>query len=240
LRSSITLTLHTHHAARIWQGRTAREGVHWIMGMAGYISVTNLIKQTAAHDDPYADWAIVQLEEKLMQAKAGMLELTQQLDRIRQDLPTQIDMGDNLNIHPVTVAAVHRQSVGLSGGLPVDRLRHLVRRTLLAHHTALIGRVDMEAWIDDGAHLLRRPFGQAQRYRHAGVTRDDMAANNARALAAIEKLGLPHMDILEGHRRSQFAPPIIRRGAAAVDDADALAEDAGEPPATVDEPEDEA
>jgi hypothetical protein len=50
------------------------------MGMAGYISVTNLIKQTAAQDDPYADWAIVQLEEKLMQAKAGMLELTQQLD----------------------------------------------------------------------------------------------------------------------------------------------------------------
>lgn len=35
LRSSITLTLHTHHAARIWQGRTAREGVHSIMGMAG-------------------------------------------------------------------------------------------------------------------------------------------------------------------------------------------------------------
>jgi integrating conjugative element protein (TIGR03761 family) len=98
----------------------------------------------------------------------------------------------------------------------------------------LIGRVDMEAWIDDGAHLLRSLFGRAQRYRHAGVTRDDMAANNARALAAIEKLGLPPMDILEGHRRSQFAPPIIRRGAVPVDDNDALAEEAGEPPTTVD------
>ena len=62
LRSSTTLTLHTHHAARIWQGRTARESVHSIMGMAGYISVTNLIKQAAAQDDPYADWAIVQLD----------------------------------------------------------------------------------------------------------------------------------------------------------------------------------
>ncbi len=103
LRSSITLTLHTQHAARIWQGRTAREGIHSIMGMASYISVTNLIKQTAAQNDPYADWTIVQLEDKLMQAKAGMLELTQQLDRIRQDLPTQIDMSDNLNIHPVTL-----------------------------------------------------------------------------------------------------------------------------------------
>ncbi|MNG28823.1 hypothetical protein D3C84_1141410 [compost metagenome] len=67
-----------------------------------------------------------------------------------------------------------------------------------------------------------------------------MAANNARALAAIDKLGLPPVDILEGHRRSQFAPPITRRGAVAVDDAEALAEQARELSATVDEPEDEA
>jgi len=67
-----------------------------------------------------------------------------------------------------------------------------------------------------------------------------MAANNARALAAMEKFGLPPMDILEGHRRSQFAPPIVRHGAVAVDDAEALAENAVEPSATVDESEDEA
>lgn len=67
-----------------------------------------------------------------------------------------------------------------------------------------------------------------------------MAANNARAIAAIEKMGLPPMGILEGHRRSQFAPPFTRRGAVAVDDADALAEDMGTLSATVNEPEDEA
>ena len=67
LRSSITLTLHTHHAARIWQGRTAREGVHSIMGMAGYISVTNLLKHASSQDDPFADWFMLQLEDKLLQ-----------------------------------------------------------------------------------------------------------------------------------------------------------------------------
>jgi hypothetical protein len=97
------------------------------MGMAGYISVTNLIKQTAAHDDPYADWAIVQLEEKLMQAKAGMLELTQQLDRISRTC--RPDRHGRQPQHPSRyLAAVHRQPAGFSGGLPADRLRHLVRR----------------------------------------------------------------------------------------------------------------
>lgn len=240
LRSSITLTLHTHHAARIWQGRTARDGVHSIMGMAGYISVTNLIKQTAAQDDPYADWAIVQLEEKLMQAKAGMLELTQQLDRIRQDLPTQIDMGDNLNIHPVTLPLYIGSQLGFLAVYLLTDYDTLVRRTLLAHHTALIGRVDLEAWIDDGAHLLRSLFGLAQRFRHAGVTREDMAANNARAQEAIDKFGLPPQDILEGLRRSQFAPPIIRSGVVPMADTEALIGDAEDPPAILTEPEDEA
>ncbi|WP_425273201.1 PFL_4669 family integrating conjugative element protein [Pseudomonas lactucae] len=198
LRSSITLTLHTHHAARIWQGRTAREGVHSIMGMAGYISVTNLIKQAAAQDDPYADWAIVQLEEKLLQAKAGMLELTQQLDRIRQDLPTQIDMSDNLNIHPVTLPLYIGSQLGFLAVYLLTDYDTLVRHTLLAHHTALIGRRDMEAWIDDGAHLLRSLFGQVQRYRLAGVTRDDMAASNARAWRPWRSLDCPPRTSLRG------------------------------------------
>jgi integrating conjugative element protein (TIGR03761 family) len=226
LRSSITLTLHTHHAARIWQGRTAREGVHPIMGMAGYISVTNLIKQTSAHDDPYADWAMLQLEEKLLQAKAGMLQLTQQLDRVKQDLPTQIDMGDNLNIHPVTLPLYIGSQLGFLAVYLLTDYDTLVRRTLLAHHTALIGRVDMEAWIE--------------RYRHAGVTRDDMAANNARAYEAIDKFGLPPQDILEGLRRSQFAPPIIRDGAAPIADTEALVGTTEDPPAILPEPEDQA
>ncbi|VVQ04658.1 MULTISPECIES: PFL_4669 family integrating conjugative element protein [Pseudomonas] len=240
LRSSITLTLHTHHAARIWQGRTAREGAHSIMGMAGYISVTNLIKQTSAHDDPYADWAMLQLEEKLLQAKAGMLQLTQQLDRVKQDLPPQIDMGDNLNIHPVTLPLYIGSQLGFLAVYLLTDYDTLVRRTLLAHHTALIGRVDLEAWIDDGAHLLRSLFGLAQRFRHAGVTRDDMAANNARAHEAIEKFGLPPQDILEGLRRSQFAPPIIRGGVVPMADTEALIGDTEDPPAILPEPEDEA
>jgi integrating conjugative element protein (TIGR03761 family) len=181
---------------------------------------------------------MLQLEDKLLQAKAEMLTLTSQISQVERDLPTQVDVGDNLNIHPVTLPLYIGSQLGFLAVYLLTDYDTLVRHTLLAHHTALIGRRDMEAWIDDGAHLLRSLFGQAQRYRHAGVTRDDMAANNARALAAIERMGLPPTDILEGHRRSQFAPPIIRRGAVAVDGADALAEDAVEP-ATEDEPEDE-
>ena len=213
LRSSITLTLHTHHAARLWQGRTAREGVHSILGMPGYISVTNLLKHASSQGDPYADWFMLQLEEKLLQARLDMATLTQQISRVERALPTQVDIGDNLNIHPVTLPLFIGSQLGFLAIYLLTDYDTLVRRVLLAHHTALIGRGDMESWIDGGAHLLRSLLGLAQRYRLAGVSRDDMAANNARAREAIDKFGILPQDILEGTRRSQFAPPVARNSA---------------------------
>lgn len=218
LRSTIHLTMHTHHAARIWQGRQAREGVKPIMGMGGFISVTNTLKLASAQDDPYADWFMILLEEKLVQAKAGMDEMLGQLDKLIRHIPTQVDVGENLNIQPVTLPLYIGSQLGFLAVYLLTDYDTLVRRVLLAHHTALISRADMERWLDRGAHLLRSVFGLAQRYRHAGVTRDDMAASNARAREAIEKYGLPPQDILEGSHRSQYAPPIVRRGAGATDD----------------------
>ena len=61
-------------------------------------------------------------------------------------------------------------------------------------------------------HALRSLFSLAQQYRYSGCVRDDFAANNAAARAALEKFGDLPQDVLEGTRRSKFAPPIVRRG----------------------------
>lgn len=52
----------------------------------------------------------------------------------------------------------------------------------------------------------------AQQYRYSGATRDDFASKNAVARTALEKFGELPQDVLEGTRRSRFAPPIARRG----------------------------
>jgi integrating conjugative element protein (TIGR03761 family) len=88
----------------------------------------------------------------------------------------------------------------------------LARKLILAHHTALIDRSTLERWLNDGAHALRSLFSLAQQYRYSGTTRDDLAAKNAVARAALEKFGELPQEVLEGTRRSRFAPPIVRRG----------------------------
>lgn len=208
LRSSITLTLHTHHAARLWQGRTPRDGVHGIMSMAGYINITNILKHAASQDDPFADWFMLQLEDKLQAAKARMSELSEEISHLEKLLPSQIEVGDNLNIHPVTLPLFIGSQLGFLAVYLLTDYDTLVRRVLLAHHTALIGRADLERWIDQGAHLVRSVFGIAHRCRVSGATRADAAAGNARFEEAVAKYGRPPADVLDGTRRSPFAPPI--------------------------------
>src|SRR3546814_10569577 len=69
----------------------------------------------------------------------------------------------------------------------------IARKLILAHHTALIDRRTLERWLNEGAHALRSLFSLAQQYRYSGTQRDDFAAKNAAARAAIEKIGRAHV-----------------------------------------------
>jgi integrating conjugative element protein (TIGR03761 family) len=101
----------------------------------------------------------------------------------------------------------------------------LARKLILAHHTALIDRSTLERWLNEGAHELRSLFSLAQQYRFSGCTRDDFAAKNAAARAALEKLGELPQDVLEGTRRSRYAPPIVRRSTLAASPTSAASDD---------------
>ena len=92
----------------------------------------------------------------------------------------------------------------------------------------------MELWLDEGAHLLRSAFTLAQKYRYSGAQRDDFAANNAVARSALEKYGELPRDVLEGTRRSRFAPPIQKRTALRAETAET---DAVSDSSTVEAPE---
>ncbi|MFK4136639.1 integrating conjugative element protein [Pseudomonas luteola] len=210
LRSSMKLTLHTHHAARIWSGRPATEGKNGIIGLSGFVSIMNKMKKGAEQDDPYSDWWMIRVEERLLKAKEQMKGINQQLDEVMAKLPPALSIGDNLNVHPVSLPLFVNAQLGFMAVYLLTDYDDLTRRLLLAHHTALIGRRDMEHWIDEGAHILRSVFGLAQQYKFSGASRDDFAANNAVARAAREKFGELPQDVLEGSRRSEFAPPIIK------------------------------
>lgn len=211
LRSAMQLTLHTHHASRIWHGRAAAEGRPGIIGLSGFVSIMNKMKRGAEQDDPYSDWWMLRVEEKLDDTKARLKALREQVDEVLADIPSALSLGENLNVQPVKVPLFINAQLGFLAVYLLADYDELARRLILAHHTALIDRHTMERWLNEGAHYLRSTFALAQQYRFSGTQRDDFAANNAAARAAKETYGELPQDVLEGTRRSRFAPPIIRR-----------------------------
>lgn len=220
LRSAMQLTLHTHHASRIWHGRAATEGRAGIIGLNGFVSIMNKMKRGAEQDDPYSDWWMLRIEDKLNDTKTRLQALREQIDQVLADVPPALSLGENLNVQPVKLPLFVNAQLGFIAVYLLADYDNLVRRLILAHHTALIDRSTMERWLDEGAHLLRSTFSLAQRYRYSGAQRDDFAANNAAARAAREKFGDLPQDVLEGTRRSRFAPPVIRHSALSAADPD--------------------
>ncbi|KMK81855.1 MULTISPECIES: PFL_4669 family integrating conjugative element protein [Pectobacterium] len=212
LRSAMSLTLHTHHASRIWHGRAAAEGKPGIVGLNGFVSIMNKLKRGAEQDDPYSDWWMLRIEDKLSLTKEQLQSLRQQVDQALADVPSALSLGENMNVQPVKLPLFVSSQLGFMAVYLLADYDDLARRLILAHHTALIDRSTLERWLNDGAHALRSLFSLAQQYRYSGTQRDDFAANNAAARAAVEKFGELPQDVLEGARRSRFAPPLIRRG----------------------------
>ena len=179
LRSAMSLTLHTHHASRIWHGRAPAEGRPGIIGLNGYISVMNKMKRGAEQDDPYSDWWMLRIEDKLTQTKAGLQALREQVDQALADVPPALSLGENMNVQPVKLPLFVNAQLGFMAVYLLADYDDLARKLILAHHTALIDRSTLERWLNDGAHALRSLFSLAQQYRYSGATRDDFASKNA-------------------------------------------------------------
>ncbi|RUT42293.1 TIGR03761 family integrating conjugative element protein [Pseudomonas sp. PAMC 29040] len=211
LRSAMSLMLHTHHASRIWHGRTPSEGKPGIVGLNGFVAIMTKLKRGAEQDDPYSDWWMLRIEEKLSTTKEQLQALREQVDQALADVPAALSLGENLNVQPVKLPLFVASQLGFMAVYLLADYDDLARRLILAHHTALIDRSTLERWLNEGAHALRSLFSLAQQYRYSGTQRDDFAANNAAARAALEIYGELPQDVLEGTRRSRFAPPLLRR-----------------------------
>jgi len=122
-----------------------------------------------------------------------------------------LSLGENLNVQPVRLPLFVNAQLGFMAVYLLAEYDDLARRLILAHHTALIDRSTLEHCLNEGAHALRSLFSLAQQYKHSGAHREDIAANNVAAQIARERFGELPQDVLEGSRRSRFAPPMIRR-----------------------------
>ncbi|MGX3020346.1 PFL_4669 family integrating conjugative element protein [Ursidibacter sp. B-7004-1] len=217
LRSEITLTLHSQYALKLWNGRpilrdelTDNVVKPQIPSMPNCLAILSQIQKDAAGDDPYADWYLIQFEEKVQKHTEDMKELIVKLIDIYQDqLPENIDISRCANINPVTIPIFVNSQLGYKLIYLLSEFDMLARSTMTACHIALMSRAESHEWLEAGASLLRKCFGVTSSYRHSGITRQDVRENNSRYQETVKRLQLElPADVLAGEKRAMFAPMI--------------------------------
>jgi len=209
LRSQIELELHTAHATRMWSGRGIESGKAQIVGMKQFLQISGQIRQNSAKDDPYADYWLIAIDERLKETGHKLQLKEEYLKTAFENLPTELHVEDNLNQSPFVVKVFTGGQHGYLAIQLLIRYDRLVRKALLAHHVALIGRRQCESIMHDAGTAIRSLCASLQKYPgYSGTTRNDFAANNARASDAIAKYGEIPADVLRGDTRSDFAPSL--------------------------------
>lgn len=172
-----------------------------------YASALNAVWAAAQNDDPYADATLVQIEEQIDKVKIMLNDLLVNLSSLIDSLENAgIQAVSHTSIRPVDVpiafrtvhAAVSIQLLGLAD--------QVIQKALMARHFGMVTAQDWQRILKSSVSPMRHLFSMSARFRASGATRGDFAANNARAAAAVEKLGQLPQDILEGTRRPKLGP----------------------------------
>ncbi|QIQ22126.1 PFL_4669 family integrating conjugative element protein [Zophobihabitans entericus] len=206
LRSSIQLTIHTHHAARLWSGRAHTEQERGIIGLNIFLSIVNKMSRGEALGDPYADYWILETRSKLDSVDILLKSIKEEIKEIYSYVPETLSLTDNLNVQPAKITIFAGSPLGFSAIYLLTDFDEIVRKAILACHIALIDRETLHRWINAGAHALRSLFAMVLPYQYSGAKREDFIAKNAVARAAIEKFGMLPQSILDAPTSQTDAP----------------------------------
>ena len=170
---------------------------------------------------------MLRIEDKLTQTAGEFAGVARAGIEALADVPPALSLGENMNAQPVKLPLFVNAQLGFMAVYPAGRLR----RPGAQADPRPPHRADRPQHVGTLAQRRRacaaQPVLAGTAVPLLGATRDDFASKNAVARAALEKFGELPQDVLEGTRRSRFAPPIARRAGkpgAAADAAPSLAQ----------------
>ena len=226
LRSEISITLHTQHATRLWQGskeirdQDGKVIKPRMLGVVGSLGAVARIQREAANNCPFADYYLIRFEDKIMDSHQQMKEMTQKLMHVYlDDLPENIDVQRCVNIAPITYDLHVNSPLGYKFAYLLSEYDNLAKLAMTAAYVALMTRKESREWLENGARLIRQCFGILDTYRSSGVTRADDLDKIQEAEKRL-RVTLP-ADVLSGERRAIFAPDIRKTSATGLSNAQA-------------------
>lgn len=208
LRGDTSITIQSRQAQVLLTGREATpERPQRVMGLMQFSTYLSQVTVAVKQDDPWADWVLVQVEERLVEAEGKLKEQQANIDRVLGANP-MMDIQVSESVKPLRVSIGFASSHAYWVARVITQYDAVVRAVLTARHHALIDQQMSNLLMDDAAKLIRRIFETTARYRVTGLTRADVAAGHAKVVEVEKTMGCPPADILDKSRRAKFAPAI--------------------------------
>lgn len=208
-KQDIEVELATRPAVRLFQGREKTPKRHGILGLPGFSKIIRGIEQAVREDDPYADYHFHQIEQAIEDLKFDLdVELKDIKAYIDENIPAAMRLPDIGSKNPVVVPVRFASRLGFQLVYQLLKVDQIVLKVLLANHIGLLPNKEKFETLARVEKRVRGVFHLVFAYRHTGVTRDDMAANNKKAQGAKKIMGELEIGYLAGTNRSDNAPPL--------------------------------
>ena len=205
-----SVILHTRQGMALFDGRPANpeKGKSAIYGVPRFYGAVKQIYFDAMADDPWADWWLIKVDHAIEKAQ-------QSLEQLRAEI--QGFQPRNASISISNAHSVQPEPRPLNFAIPSypHRMAYIVTDcdlmtldVLNLFHAGLMTRQQKERLVHKIGKVARGALTSATGFRHCGVTRNDVMANNPKARKAKELMGEVPEDVLNLKLRSDYAPEL--------------------------------
>lgn len=227
LRGEVRLTLQTRHAQRLLQGRPRRTGQPAIRGLMGFADATRDIWRAAQEDDPYADWFLLRIEQRLQRSGGALQTLKSQVLDLIGD--SRLEWTPAHSSEPARVQLRFATPYAYRGAHLLADFDRVARQVLTSRYLGLLDVEEADALLSRGGRAVRSAFDSANGYRRFNIDRDAVMAGTPAAWRAQVAMGELPADVLAEERLAELRPRRARQGIE--DDIEVLNGDAVSPAA---------
>lgn len=195
LHGSVETQFHTGEAVALINGRAGSNGKAHITGLKGFAKRSQQVMNGSGFGDPFADYALVQIEHKLDDLDEWFRDKGKSLrDLAEKRLDPGISPEHSVAFQTRTwsTSPIEEQFVlGHYGSMALVRLKQFDELVLLAKgltHHHVITNDECRKVIDEAGNSVRGLLAIGNSYDYWGCTRDDLRNRTRRGMAAVEKL----------------------------------------------------
>lgn len=190
LHSDIAIELHTVPAIQIWYGRKKTDEKAEIIGVIKAISYLRLINLAFKTDNPYAEFWLDNIEEKIQKINDLIDAENHNVKKLLKSVPEGFSFSKVSSVNPVSVNLFINIPIGYQLVFLLNKLDLLVRDIHLAKHISLLSNKKASDMQFNVITKLRSLLVYITRYKNINVTRKDFADDhNENVQNAIKLMG---------------------------------------------------